>query len=53
MRQEVAILVNDQMQEGFHNAAFTADNLASGVYTARLTAIGSSGEQFIQEKKCN
>tara|TARA_R110002124_G_scaffold44656_2_gene135893 strand:+ start:2401 stop:3294 length:894 start_codon:yes stop_codon:yes gene_type:complete len=49
--QEVATLVNDHMQAGFHNATFKADNLASGVYIARLTATGSSGEQFVSEIK--
>jgi Zn-dependent metalloprotease len=49
--QEVATLVNDQMQAGFHNATFKADNLASGVYIARLTAIGSSDAQFVRELK--
>mgnify|MGYP003632596848 FL=1 len=51
MGQEVATIVNDQMQAGFHNATFTADNLASGIYMARLSAIGSSGKQFIREIK--
>jgi hypothetical protein len=49
--QEVATLVNEQMQAGFHNATFEADNLASGLYIARLTASGSSGEQFVSEIK--
>ena len=49
--QRVATLVNDQFQAGFHQATFKADNLASGVYIARLTATGSSGEQFVRELK--
>ena len=49
--QEVATIVNDQMRAGFHNATFKADNLSSGVYIARLTAIGSSGAEFIREIK--
>jgi Zn-dependent metalloprotease len=49
--QEVATLVNQEMQAGFHNTSFAADNLASGVYIARLTAIGSSGSQIIREIK--
>ena len=51
MGQEVATLINSQMQAGFHNTTFNADNLASGVYIARLSAIGSSGERFIREIK--
>jgi hypothetical protein len=39
------------MRAGFHNATFKADNLSSGVYIARLTAIGSSGAEFIREIK--
>jgi subtilisin family serine protease len=49
--QEVATLVNQEMQAGFHATNFKADHLSSGVYIARLTAIGSSGEQFISEIK--
>jgi hypothetical protein len=51
MGQEVATIANGQMQAGFHNATFEASNLASGVYIARLSAIGSSGQQFIREIK--
>lgn len=51
MGQEVVTLVNTQMKAGFHNTTFKADNLASGLYIARLTAVGSSGEQFTQEIK--
>lgn len=49
--QRVATLVNGELQAGFHQATFEADNLASGVYIARLTATGSSGEQFVRELK--
>ena len=51
MGQEVATLINDQMIAGFHTTTFKADNLSSGVYIASLTAIGSSGEQFVREIK--
>jgi hypothetical protein len=51
MGQEVTTLINKEMTAGFHSALFEADNLSSGVYIARLTAIGSSGQQFIQEIK--
>ncbi|MEQ8578125.1 MAG: T9SS type A sorting domain-containing protein [Balneola sp.] len=51
MGQEVATIVNDQMQAGFHNATFKADNLSSGVYIARITATGTSGEEFVSEIK--
>ena len=35
---EVASLVNEQQQAGVYRADFTADNLPSGMYFARLTA---------------
>ena len=35
---EVAILVNEQQKAGVYRANFTADNLSSGMYFARLTA---------------
>ena len=35
---EVATLVNEQQQAGIYRADFTADNLPSGVYFARITA---------------
>jgi Zn-dependent metalloprotease len=51
MGQKVATLVQDRMEAGFHNQTFDAGGLASGVYIVRLTAIGSSGEQFVREIK--
>jgi hypothetical protein len=51
MGQEVATLVNTQMQAGFHDISFEASNLSSGVYIARLVAVGNTGEQFIKEIK--
>ena len=35
---EVITLVNEQQQVGVYRADFTADNLPSGMYFARLTA---------------
>ncbi|MCH7769955.1 MAG: T9SS type A sorting domain-containing protein, partial [Bacteroidetes bacterium] len=35
---EVATLVNEQQQAGVYRADFTADNLPSGMYFARITA---------------
>ncbi len=35
---EVASLVNEQQQAGVYRADFTADNLSSGMYFARITA---------------
>ena len=36
--QQVAQLVNEQQQPGYHEAAFRGDGLASGVYFYRLDA---------------
>jgi hypothetical protein len=36
--QQVAQLVNEQQQAGYHNAVFRGDGLASGVYFYRLNA---------------
>lgn len=47
--QRVTTLLNENMEVGFHTARFEADNLASGVYIVRLTANGTSGEQFTSE----
>jgi hypothetical protein len=44
--QQVAQLVNEQQQAGYHNAVFRGDGLASGVYFYRLEA-GS----FVSVKK--
>jgi len=35
---QVASVVNEQQQAGFYRADFTADNLPSGIYFARITA---------------
>jgi len=44
--EEVAVVVNEEMESGFHTAEFTAANLPSGVYFYQLKA----GE-FISMKK--
>ncbi|XWN37609.1 MAG: T9SS type A sorting domain-containing protein [Balneola sp.] len=49
--QKITTLLNENIEAGFHQTTFEADNLASGVYIARLTAKGSSGEQFVSEIK--
>lgn len=51
MGQRVAMIINERMKAGFQNATFEASNLASGIYIARLTAVGLSGEQFTGEIK--
>lgn len=51
MGQRVATIINERMEAGFQNATFEASNLASGIYIARLTAVGLSGVQFASEIK--
>jgi len=47
--RRIATLVNETQTAGFYTTRFDARNLASGVYIARLQAVGQSGEQFIKE----
>ncbi|CAN5385855.1 hypothetical protein BH23BAC3_BH23BAC3_31480 [soil metagenome] len=46
--QRVALLVNEDIQPGRHEAVFDASGLSSGNYIARFSATGTSGEQFVQ-----
>ena len=36
--QEVAVLINQNLEAGYHSAQFNGSNLSSGVYFSRLTA---------------
>ncbi|MBX7041428.1 MAG: T9SS type A sorting domain-containing protein [Ignavibacteria bacterium] len=49
--REVKTLVNEMKTAGFHEAQFTADELASGAYFYRLSVSGSAGE-FVAVRKC-
>lgn len=51
MGQQVATLVNTNMSAGFHEVNFDAGSLSSGVYIARMEAVGESGERFSDELK--
>ena len=52
--REVAVLVNEKMEAGFHEVKFDGSNLASGVYLYRLQAgdpSTGSGRSFVQTRK--
>ncbi|MGD1045982.1 MAG: T9SS type A sorting domain-containing protein [Bacteroidota bacterium] len=49
--QEVAILVNDQMQPGNYVVRWNASQLSSGFYVARLSARTGTGQAFLQTRK--
>ena len=49
--QQVATLTNKTMQAGFHQVEFDGSGLSSGVYIARMQAVGTSGKAFTDELK--
>lgn len=49
--RRVATLVSTSQQAGFYEVNFDGQGLASGLYIARLEAVGSSGTQFVREQK--
>jgi subtilisin family serine protease len=51
MGQKVTILVDDNLNAGFHTYSFDASSLPSGVYVAQMEAIGLSGEVFSKSIK--
>ncbi|MDG5768277.1 zinc-dependent metalloprotease [Balneolales bacterium ANBcel1] len=51
MGRRVASLASSTMSAGSHNVSFDASNLSSGIYIARFTATGSSGELFKRDLK--
>ncbi|MDR9418491.1 T9SS type A sorting domain-containing protein [Gracilimonas sp.] len=51
MGQQVATLTNKTMQAGFHQVEFDGSGLSSGVYIARMQAVGTSGKAFTDELK--
>ncbi len=54
--QEVAQLVNGEMEAGYHSVRFDADRFASGVYFYRLSAVPVAGQDgqagsYVETKK--
>lgn len=51
MGRKVATLASSTMSAGSHKVSFDASNLSSGIYIARFTATGSTGELFKRDLK--
>lgn len=49
--QKVATLVNGNVGSGFHEVTFEAGAYSSGLYIAKISAIGNSGTRFTKELK--
>jgi hypothetical protein len=49
--QEVAILVNEQMQPGNYSIQWNASRMSSGLYFTRLSAQTWTGQPFLQIRK--
>ncbi|MGB5872412.1 MAG: T9SS type A sorting domain-containing protein, partial [Bacteroidota bacterium] len=49
--QRLAILVDTEMESGYHEAVFSAEKLSSGIYFYRLTAAAGTGRSFTSVRK--
>jgi len=49
--RQVAVLANGSQSAGRHTVSFQAENLSSGMYIARIEAVGSSGQVFTRNIK--
>ena len=49
--QEVTSVLNTDLDAGEHEVDFNAVGLNSGVYFYKLTAVGSTGQEFTSVKK--
>jgi len=49
--QEIATLVNEQMQPGNYSIQWNASRMSSGLYFARLSVITGKGQSFTQTRK--
>jgi len=49
--RQVAVLANGSQSAGRHTVSFRAENLSSGMYIARIEALGSSGQVFTRNIK--
>lgn len=53
MGQEVVTLVNENLNAGNHRAQFDATSLSSGIYIAKINAVGVTGLSFVKTIKMN
>jgi hypothetical protein len=44
--RSVALLVESELESGYHEAVFSAEKLSSGIYFYRLTAAARGGGSF-------
>jgi hypothetical protein len=49
--QEVSMLANENLNEGFHEKIFNTSSLNSGVYFYRIDVTGIDGQTFSQVRK--
>jgi len=49
--RQVAVLANGSQSAGRHTVSFRAENLSSGMYIARIEAVGNSGQLFTRNIK--
>ncbi len=49
--QEVATLVNGNISAGSHSVSFDASKLTSGLYIAKINAVGVNGQNFVSNIK--
>ena len=49
--QEVATLVSGNMSAGSHSVSFDASKLTSGLYIAKINAVGVNGQNFVSNIK--
>jgi hypothetical protein len=47
----VKVLVNQNLNAGYHSINWNADNFSSGMYICKIKAVGTNGIEFIKTQK--